>query len=88
MINRILFERVQHCLPPPPPPPPPPGPPPTPPPSPPPVESMEAGAEAPSKKAWSKPTIRNSDGVLLLVASGPHNSPSNPESASYTLMTS
>ena len=34
------------------------------------VESTEAGAEAPAalkapgKKAWSKPTIRTSDGVL------------------------
>ena len=41
-----------------------------PPPPPPPVESTDAGAEcasgaeAPGKKAWSKPTIRTGDGVL------------------------
>ena len=44
----------------------------------PPVESTEAGAEAPAalktpqKKAWSKPTIRISDGVLLYVEANPN----------------
>ena len=36
----------------------------------PPVESTEAGAEAPGKKAWSKPTIKLSDGILPIY-SGP-----------------